>query len=123
MALTQGYYPGDWLIDEFGAPNFCREERILASGQNLQAGAVVALGSGTTVSAYIDDDGTYGDVEGILMESVDATDAAKACVVLVRGPAVVDKSKLHWHANNDSTEITAGLALLLVKHIVAREGV
>lgn len=121
-ALTEGNYPGDFLIDEFGAPNFCRAEGTLASGQDLKAGTVLGA-NGTTYSAYIDDDGTYGDVAGILMADVDASLGAKDCLVLVRGPAVVCQDALTWHADNDGTEITEGLALLLAKSIVARRGV
>ena len=124
-ALTQGNTLGDWLIDEFGAPNHCREEGVLASGQDLKTGTVVALGAGTTYSAYIDDDGTYGDLTkaGILIGDVDASGGAKACVVLRRGPATVVQDQLVWHADNDSTEITEGLAGLLALGIVARRGV
>lgn len=123
-ALTQGNTLGDWLINEFGAPDYCREEGILNTGQNLKSGTVVALGT-TKYSAYIDDDGTYGDLSkvGILCGDVDATSADKACVVLRRGPATVSKAGLTWHADNDSTEITEGLAGLLAVGIVAREGV
>ena len=87
MALTEQGTLGNWLKAEFGAPNYCREEGTLASGQNLVSGAVVALGAGTTYSAYIDDDGTYGDltVAGILISDVDASGGALPCVVLRRG--------------------------------------
>lgn len=122
-ALTQGNYPGDWLIEEFGAPSYCREEYTLASGQNLKTGTVVALGAGTTVSAWIDDDGTYGTVLGILLSDVDASGGAKPCVVLKRGPAVVAKEGLTYHADNDTTEEAIALAALLALGIVAREGV
>lgn len=121
--LTQGNYPGDWLIEEFAAPNYCREEYTLASGQNLKTGTVVALGAGTTVSAWIDDDGTYGTVLGILLNDVDASGGAKPCVVLKRGPAVIAKEGITYHADNDGTEEAKALAALLVLGIVAREGV
>jgi hypothetical protein len=121
-ALTQGNYPGDWLIEEFGAPHYCREEKILASGQDCVTGTVVANNSGT-VSPFIHDDGTYGTPYGILLNDVDATGGAKACVVLVRGPAVVASGKLFYHADNDSAEVIIGNAALLALGIVGREGV
>lgn len=121
-ALTEGNYPGDFLISEFGAPNYCREERTLASGQDLAAGTVVANNSGT-VSAFIHGDGTYGTTYGILMNAVDASLGAKDCIVLVRGPAVVCQDALAWHADNNDAEIVIGLAALLALGIVARRGV
>lgn len=122
MALTEGNYLGDWLLYEENPPEYCREEGLLASGQNLKSGTVLSLGS-TYWSAFVDDDGTYGTAEGILIHDVDASGGAKACVVLVRGPAVVSKAGLTWHADNDDTEKGIGLASLLTIGIVAREGV
>jgi hypothetical protein len=122
-AKTERTYIPDWLLDEFGAPNYCREEKILASGQNLASGSVIASGSGATVSAFVHDDGTYGTASGILLEAVNAASGALPCVCLMRGPAVVSKAKLFLHADNDSTEIAIALAALLVLGIVAREGV
>ena len=122
-ALTERTYIPDWLFAEFGAPNYCREEKTLASGQDLASGSVIASGAGATVSAFIHDDSTYGTASGILLEAVDASGGAKACVCLMRGPAVVSKAKLFLHADNDSTEIGIALASLLALGIVAREGV
>lgn len=125
MSLAEGKRLGDWLLNEFGSPDHCREEGVLASGQNLASGTVVALGAGTTYSAYIDDDGTYGDLTkaGILLNAVNASSGALPCVVLRRGPATVNQDQLTWHADNDSTEITEGLAGLLSLGIVCRRGV
>jgi len=122
-ALTQGNTAGDWLKDEFGAPNHCREAATLASGQDLASGAVVALGAGSTYSAFIHDDGTYGTAAGVLVDAVDASGGAADCVVLVRGPATIKKSALAWHADNDAAEIVIGLASLKALGIIAREGV
>lgn len=122
-ALTEGTYRPDWLLDEFGAPQFCREEGTLASGQNLASGTVLATNGSGTWSAYVHDDGTYGSAAGILMDAVNATSGALDCLVLTRGPAVVNQDKLTWHADNDAAEIIIGLAALLVLHIVARRGV
>ena len=121
--LTEINTLGDWLLYEEHPPSLCREEGTLASGQNLVSGTVLSLGSGGTWSAFIDDDGTFGTAEGILIHSVDATSGALPCVVLVRGPAIVSKSGLTWHADNDATEEGIGLAALLALGIVAREGV
>jgi len=122
-AKSERTYIPDWLLDEFGAPNYCREEKTLASGQNLASGSVIASGAGATVSAFIDDDGTYGTASGILLEAVNAGSGALPCVCLMRGPAVVSKAKLFMHADNDAAEILKGLASLLLLGIVARQGV
>lgn len=120
MALTEGNYPGDFLIDEFGAPNYCREVVTVKNGQNLVAGQVLAV-DGATVVAFEDDSAT--PATGILLEAVDASSGAKEGVAIVRGPAVVSKAGLTWHTDNDATDITNGLADLLALGIVAREGV
>lgn len=120
MALTQGNYPGDWLIEEFGAPSHCREEITVKAGQNLVSGQVLAA-DGAEYVAFEDDTAT--PAVGILVYDVDATSAAKGGVMLKRGPATVSKGGLTWHTDNDSTDITNGLADLLALGIVAREGV
>lgn len=119
-ALTEGNYPGDFLINEYGAPDYCREEVTVKLGQNLVAGQVIAA-DGAEVVAFEDDTAT--PATGILLEAVDATSAAKVGVAIKRGPATVSKAGLTWHADNDSADITNGLADLLALGIVAREGV
>lgn len=119
-ALTQGNYPGDWLIYEEAAPNYCREEIVVKSGQNLKSGTVLAVDTGTYV-AFEDDTAT--PAAGILVHDVDASLGNKAGVAILRGPAIICKAGLTWHADNDSGDKTNGLADLLALGIVAREGV
>lgn len=123
--LTEGNYLGDWLLDEFGAPNFCREEVTIVSGQNLKTGTV--LGKITASGKYAAYDNTASDgretAAGVLIGDVDASGGDKKGVALLRGPAVISKAGLTWHANNDAAAKTAGLADLLALNIVAREGV
>lgn len=121
MALTEGKYLGDWLVEEFGAPNHCREEVTIKSGEGELASGTVLAVDGTEYVAFEDDTDT--PAAGVLIIAVDATSAAKASVALVRGPAVVSKSGLAWHTDNDATDKTNGLADLLALGIVAREGV
>lgn len=124
-ALTQGNTLGDWLVNEFGAPDYCREEVTITSGQNLVSGTVVAKVTATGNYVAFDDDSS-GGVEvaaGILLYDVDATSAAKTGVIVARGPAVVSKAGLTWESSNDATEKGHGLADLLTLGIVAREGV
>jgi hypothetical protein len=122
-ALTEGNYPGDFLIEEFGAPNHCREEVTIKVGEDLAAGTVLAVDVGGDGSYVAFEDDTDTPAAGILLVAVDASAAAKKAVAIVRGPCVVSKAGLTWHANNDATDITNGLADLLAVGIVAREGV
>jgi hypothetical protein len=124
--LTQGNTQGDWLLAEFGAPNHCREEVTIASGQNLVSGQIVAkITSGGKYSAYDDDASSTGEeiAAGILLADVDATDGDKPGVIIARGPVTVVKSGLTWGSANDATDVTHGYADLLTLGIVAREGV
>jgi hypothetical protein len=132
-ALTEGMYTGDWLIDEFGTPNYCREKVTVLSGQKLVSGAVVAKrsdgGNAGKVVEY-EGDGSNGTdaAVGILLFPVDASatgeNADTAGIMLARGPAVVSKAGLTWKTGESTTDdIPEGLADLLALGIVAREGV
>ncbi len=123
MALTEVKRLGDWLKSEEFAPNFCREVGTLASGQNLKSGAVLCTNAAKYEAFDDDGGGTLGTATGILINDVDASLADAECVVLVRGPAVINKAGLTWHANNDSTDQTNGLVDLAALNIIAREGV
>jgi hypothetical protein len=119
MALTEGKYPGDWLKEEYGAPNYCRKEITVKSGQNLVSGQVLAA-DGSDQTAFEDDTAT--PATGILVFAVDASDGALPGVMICRGPVIVNKEQLTWHTDNDATDITNGLADLLALGIVAAEG-
>jgi hypothetical protein len=132
-ALTQGNYAGDWLIDEFGAPNHCREEVTVLSGQKLVSGAVVAKrndGANADKVVEYEGDGANGTdaAVGILMFPVDAsatgTNADTPGVMLARGPATVSKAGLTYKTGESAVDdIPEALADLLALGIVAREGV
>ena len=122
-ALTEGNYPGDFLIEEFGAPNHCREEVTIKVGEDLAAGTVLAVDVGGDGSYVAFEDDTDHPAAGILLVAVDASAAAKKAVAIVRGPCVVSKAGLTWHADNDAGDKAAGLVDLLALGIVAREGV
>lgn len=120
MALTEGKYPSDWLKYEVN-PDYCREELTIKSGENLASGTVIALDNGGSDYVAFEDD-TDTPAIGVLVYAVDATDAAKTGVVIVRGPVIVNKNQLTWHDDNDATDITNGLADLKALGIVALEG-
>lgn len=50
MALTQGNYLGDWLINEFEAPDYCRSEVTVLVPSDMESGCV--LGVESTFSKY-----------------------------------------------------------------------
>jgi hypothetical protein len=131
-ALTQGNYAADWLLDEFGAPNHCREVITVLSGQKLVSGAVVAKrndGANADKVVEYEGDGANGtDVAvGILMYPVDASatgaNADTPGLILARGPATISKAGLTWKANEAADDKAEALADLLALGIVAREGV
>ncbi len=131
-ALTQGNSLGDWLIEEFGAPNYCREEIVVLSGQKLVSGAVVAKrndgGNAGKVVEYEGDGANGTDAAvGVLINDVDASATGKNAdtpgVILVRGPATISKAGLTWKAGEAADDKTEAYADLLALGIVAREGV
>jgi hypothetical protein len=132
-ALTQGKNLADWLIEEFGAPNHCREEITVLSGQKLVSGAVVAKrndgGNAGKVVEYEGDGANGTDVAvGILLQAVDASatgaNADSPGVIIARGPATICKAGLTWKANElANDDIPEAIADLLALGIVAREGV
>jgi len=102
-------------------PRFCREEKTIASGQNLGANKVVGkITSGGKFAVYNNgaSDGTQA-AAGILMAAVDATSADKKGAVLLRGPAIVKADMLDW-GDSDDTAITAGIADLLALNILVQ---
>lgn len=118
MSLDQPQVVGDWLKKELFPPDYCRVAGQVKNGEAaMPSGAVVSL-DGTD---YVHYDQDSNDAKGILIYPVDASLAAKPCVVLVRGPAIVSKGGLTWAAANDAGEITEGLGDLLALGIVARD--
>lgn len=102
--------------------DFCREEKTIASGQNLGANKVVGkITSGGKFAVYNNGAGDGTEVAaGILLAAVDATSADKKGAVLVRGPAIVKNSMLDW-GSSDGTAITAGIADLLALNILVQQ--
>jgi hypothetical protein len=120
--LTEGMHEGEFIGQLAMGIGYHVDEVTLKSGQNLAAGRVVALETGTSkYVAYDNASGTAGInvVAGILIGAVNATagDITNARV-LRRGPALVNANDLGWGAN-DATGVTAGKADLLTLGIKA----
>jgi len=84
--LTEGRHPGEFILSEANG-NRSRDNGILASGNNLEAGTVVSLYQGKW--GQYTNEGNYATAHGILYASVDATSADQPCVVVVRDAEVI----------------------------------
>jgi hypothetical protein len=122
-----GARSGEFVLSE--APGtLSREAVVIASGAGvLQPGTV--LGQLTDGGKYVPYDDDHVDASGnadgreaavgILLEGVDATSADQDAVILTRLAEVVS-AKLVWHADNDATDKSNGLADLAARYILAR---
>lgn len=114
--LTEGKHTGEFIGQLAMGPGYHIDEVTLISGQNLAAGAVVAIISASgKYTAYDNASGTanVGVAAGVLYAAVDASggDVTNARV-LRRGPAILNGNDLGW-GSNDGAGITAGKADLL----------
>lgn len=122
--LTEGSHAGEFIVSEAtvggtGVPRG-RTAGVMASGQNLAAGAVVGILTGSGEYAVYDNgavDGTETAV-GILYDAVDASAAAADCVVL-DADCEVNGAEISW-GGNDQAGIDAGTADLLSAGIRVR---
>jgi hypothetical protein len=118
---TEGTHAGGFLVSEANGLR-SREQIVIASGQNLVAGAVLGkITSGGEYAAY-DNAATDGTAQaaGILFDAVDASAGAKAGVAIVRD-AEVNEAELVYDEDSDATaDITAAVADLLALGIVLR---
>ena len=119
--LTEGPHPGSFLIWE-AFRDYTRETVTLASGAgNLAPGTVlgrITTGGKFTTLAPAASNGSQ-NAAGILWGPADATDADAAGVVLVRGPALVNRHEIVWPEAATEGQIAtattalAGLGILL----------
>jgi hypothetical protein len=93
MVIEEGKNLADvlnWELDK----NYCREVVTVASGQNLQQGAIVGLiaATGAAKIVSVDPEEKNGsDVAiGVVLENVDATSGAKKAVVVTRAATVIE---------------------------------
>jgi hypothetical protein len=113
-ALSEGTYRGDWLIEEFGAPNFCRSEINVLAPVDLNSGAVIGLA--TTLSTYyVPYDNTGGAstgkaaaAAGILLDSVQAKPAQACSIVDSSNTATGTTTEDHCLAVGDIIEVSGG---------------
>ncbi len=116
VTLTEGMHEGEFIGDKAMGIGYHVDEVTLVSGQDLAAGAVVAIISASgKYTAYDNASGTanVGVAAGILYAACDASGGdVTDCRVVRRGPIVVNGNDLGW-GGNDPAGITAGKADLL----------
>jgi hypothetical protein len=120
--LTEGPHPGGFLIWEV-LRDYTRETVTLASGAGKLAPGTV-LGKITTGGKYtvLTPGASNGsqNAAGILWGPADATDADAPGVVLVRGPALVNRHEITWPEAATEAQITTATTALAALGIVLR---
>jgi hypothetical protein len=118
---TEGTHAVGFLVSEANGWR-SREQIVIASGQNLVAGAVLGKVTSSGEYAAYDNAATDGSAgaAGILFDAVDASSAAKAGVAIVRD-AEVNEAELVYDEDSDSTsDIAAAVVDLLALGILMR---
>mgnify|MGYP000521539954 CR=1 FL=1 len=120
--LTEGKHAGGFLVWEV-LRDYTRETVTIASGAGkLEPGTV--LGKITTGGKYtgLTPAATNGsqNAAGILWAGVDASAADAPGVVVLRGPAIVNRSELIWPAGASDAQITAVITALAALGILLR---
>jgi hypothetical protein len=120
--LIEGKHAGGFLIWEV-LRDYTRETVTIASGAGkLSPGTV--LGKITTGGKYtgLATGATNGsqNAAGILWDKADATDADAASVVILRGPAIVNRHEIILPEGATEAQITAATTALAALGIILR---
>ena len=120
--LTEGRHAGGFLVWEV-LRDYTRETVTIASGAGkLEPGTV--LGKITTGGKYtvLTPGASNGsqNAAGILWAGVDATDADAPGVVILRGPAIVNRHEIIWPEGATEAQITAATTALAALGIILR---
>lgn len=120
--LTEGKNAGGFLTWEV-LRDYTRETVTLASGAGKLAPGTV-LGKITTGGKYtgLAPAATNGsqNAAGILWGAVDATDTDAHAVVLLRGPAIVNRHEIIWPEAATEAQITTATTALAALGIILR---
>lgn len=120
--LTEGKHTGGFLVWEV-LRDYTRETVTIASGAGkLEPGTV--LGRITTGGKYTSfapgaSNGSQ-NASGILWDSVDASAADASAVILLRGPAIVNRQDLIWPDGATEAQITTATTALASIGIILR---
>ena len=120
--LTEGKHAGGFLVWEV-LRDYTRETITIASGAGKLAPGTV-LGKITTGGKYtgLAPAATNGsqNAAAILWAGVDASSADAPGVVVLRGPAIVNRHELVWPDGATETQITAATTALAALGIILR---
>lgn len=118
--FTETPHAGAFIISEANGTR-SRTTATLESGQDLLAGTVLGIVSGSGKYTQFDQDGADGSesAAGILVYPIDATSADTACAAIIRD-AEVDAAQLTWPSDIEAGEKTTALAQLAALGIIAR---
>lgn len=120
--LIEGKHAGGFLIWEV-LRDYTRETVTIASGAGKLAPGTV-LGKITTGGKYtaLAPAATNGsqNAAGILWGAVDATDADALGVVILRGPAIVNRHEIIWPEGATEAQVTTATTALAALGIILR---
>jgi hypothetical protein len=120
--LVKGQYPGGFLVWEV-LRDYTRETVTIASGAGKLAPGTV-LGKITSGGKYtvLTPGASNGsqNAAGILWGQADATDADAPAVVLVRGPAIVNRHEIIWPEGITEAQTNTAIAALTALGILQR---
>lgn len=120
--LIEGKHAGGFLIWET-LRDYTRETVTIASGAGKLAPGTI-LGRITTGGKYslLTLGATNGsqNAAGILWGDVDATDTDASAVVILRGPAIVNRHEIVWPETTTEPQITTATMALAALGIILR---
>lgn len=122
-AINEPLNLGDLLKYEEGRLNYSREQVTVASGQNLELGAVVGRVTATGKLKRFDPVATDGteDVAGILLGAIDATLIERDAALLLARHAIVASHAVVWPAGITAEQKVAAIAALEARGILIRQ--
>lgn len=124
-AINEPLNLGDLLKYEEDCLNYSREQVSVASGQNLELGAVVGRVTATGKLKRFDPvaiDGTE-DVAGILLGAIDATLIQRDDALLLARHAIVASHAVVWPAGITAEQKAAAIAALEARGLLIRQSV
>lgn len=122
-AINEPLNLGDLLKYEEDCLNYSREQVTVASGQNLELGAVVGRVTATGKLKRFDPVATDGteDVAGILLGAIDATLIQRDDALLLARHAIVASHAVAWPAGITAEQKAAAIAALEARGILIRQ--
>ena len=120
--LTEGKHAGGFLVWEV-LRDYTRETVTIASGAGkLEPGTVlgkITTGGKFTALAPAATNGSQ-NAAGILWDTVDASTSDAPGVIMLRGPAIVNRHDIIWPEGSTEAQITAATTALATIGIILR---